>query len=71
VNTGSRDATGNDFRGVNADTLWLNTTDPNQTLDFLVDAFKGTIKVNVIPVPCTFALWGVALAGMVWLRRRQ
>ncbi len=71
VVTGTWDAIGDDFRGVNANTTWFQTTDANQTVDFLVNAFDGTIKVNVIPEPSTFALVGLALAGLVCFRRRQ
>ena len=70
VNTGSWNSIGADFRSVNGDNLWFETTAPNQQVDFLVDAFAGTIKIDVIPEPSTFALLGLALAGMAWLRRR-
>jgi hypothetical protein len=74
VVTGSLDdAIGDDFRHAYPNTLWFQTTAPNQTVDFLVDAFKGTIKVDVIPVPepPTFALLGLGLAGFLCFRRRS
>ncbi len=72
VVTGSWDAIGDDFRGVNANSTWFQTTDANQTVDFFVDALKGDIKVEVVPVPepSTFVLVGTALAGLLCLRRK-
>ena len=73
VDTGSWDAIGADSRGINAGNLGFATTDPNQTVDFWVDALTGAIKVDVLPVPepSTFALLGGALASLFCLRRRQ
>jgi hypothetical protein len=72
VDTGSWDAIGTDSSSVNASTWSFATTDPNQTVDFFVNALNGSIRVDVIPEPSTLALLGCALAtGFFWLRRRQ
>lgn len=73
VDTGAWDAIGNDSRNVNGGTWLFNTTDPNQTVDFFVNALNGTIKVDVVavPEPSTLALLGAGLAGLFCLRRRQ
>lgn len=72
VDTGFWDAIGSDCRGINAGNLAFATTDPNQTVDFFVNALQGDIRVDVLPIPepSTFALLGAGLAGWFWRRRR-
>ena len=53
VDTGSWDAIGSDARSINAYTLGFTTTDPNQPVEFFVNASNGTIKNAVLPpLPC-------------------
>jgi hypothetical protein len=71
VDTGTWDAIGVDSRSVNASTWGFATTNPNQTVDFFVNALNGSISVTVVPEPSTIALLGAGLAGLLWFRRRQ
>jgi hypothetical protein len=74
VVTGSWDAIGTDSRNINANNWFFPTTDPNQTVNFFVNALDGSIRVDVVPIPepSTLALLGCALVtGFFWLRRRQ
>lgn len=73
VDTGSWDAIGSDSRSVNANTLNFTTTDPNQTVDFFVNALNGTIQVDVepIPEPASVALLGLGGLVLLALRRRS
>ena len=61
------------FRSWRASPWWFEATEPNQTVDFLVEAFDTPIKPDVTPVPepATLPLLGVALAGWLCLRRRS
>jgi hypothetical protein len=71
VDTGSWDAIGADARGVNADNLGFTTTDPNQLVDFYVNALNGTIEA-VVPEPSTLAICGLSgLAALLAVRRRK
>jgi hypothetical protein len=73
VNTGTWDAIGADSRGINAATASF-TVNPGWDLFptvFSVNALDGSIKVEVVPEPSTFALLGLALAGLVAFRRRS
>lgn len=69
VVTGSWDAIGNDFRGINADTLWFEVTAAAPTAVFTVDAPTGIIRVETIPEPATVGLLLIG-AGLMTLRRR-
>jgi hypothetical protein len=73
VDTGSWDAIGADARGVNADNLGFTTTDPNQLVDFYVNALNGTIQANVVPVPepASVALIGLGGLALLAFRRRS
>ncbi len=51
VKTGSWDAIGADGRSVNADTVSFETTEPDQTVTFTVQAFWGRICVDVESMP--------------------
>lgn len=68
VVTGSWDAIGNDFRGINADTLWFEVTAENPTAVFQVDALTGIIRVDAVPEPATLILLA---SGLLFLRRRR
>ncbi len=70
VVTGSWDAIGDDFRGVNANNTWFEITAANPTAVFEVNALAGIERVYTIPEPSTFAILGAALAGFLCLRRR-
>jgi hypothetical protein len=71
VVTGSWDAIGDDFRGVNANNTSFTTTAEKYIAVFEVNALAGIERVYVIPEPSTFALLGAGLAGLLCLRRRQ
>ena len=73
VDTGSWDAIGADSRSVNASTYWFQTTDPNQTVDFYVNALNGTIKVDVeaVPEPASVALMGLGGLALLAIRKRK
>ena len=68
VVTGSWDAIGDDFRGVNSNTTWFEATADNPIANFYVDALTGIERVEMTPEPST-AL-GLLLAGAALLRRR-
>jgi hypothetical protein len=69
VVTGSWDAIGDDFRGVNANTTWFEATATHPMATFWVNALNGSIYV-VVPEPSTAALLG--LAGLaLWATRRS
>jgi hypothetical protein len=70
VVTGMWDAIGDDFRGVNANTTWFEVTAASPIAVFEVNGLAGIERVYTVPEPSTVALWGVALAGVVWLRRK-
>ncbi|HPD29386.1 MAG TPA: PEP-CTERM sorting domain-containing protein [Phycisphaerae bacterium] len=69
VVTGSWDAIGDDFRGVNANTTWFEVTAANPTAVFQVDALTGIIRVDVVPEPAAVIL--VLVGGLLCLRRRR
>lgn len=68
VVTGSWDAIGDDFRGVNASTTWFEVTAANPTAVFEVDALTGIERVYVTPEPAGLAL---LLFGFLALARRR
>jgi hypothetical protein len=67
VNTGSWNAIGADARSVNADNYAFDITASNNHGKFWVDAYNGTIKVEITPEPASLALM---LLGVGLLRRR-
>jgi hypothetical protein len=69
VVTGSWDAIGDDFRGVNANTTWFEVTAQNPIAVFEVNALAGTERVYVtaVPEPATLTLAACGLA--LFLRR--
>jgi hypothetical protein len=71
VVTGSWDAIGDDFRCVNANTMWFEVTADNPTAVFQVDALTGTIRVDVTPEPATLCLLGIGAMSLVMRRRRR
>ncbi len=71
VISGSWDAIGDDFRGVNANNTSFEVTASNPIAVFEVNALAGIERVYVIPEPSTIALLGVGLASLFCLRRRQ
>ena len=68
VVTGSWDSIGDDFRGVNSNTTWFETTAANPHAIFKVNALAGTTNVTVTPEPSTLVL--LCLGGLTLLRRR-
>lgn len=71
VVTGTWDAIGNDFRSVNADTMWFEVTAAAPVAVFQVNALAGTIKVDVVPEPSSlFALIGGLPLILTFKRRR-
>ncbi|MHC4064189.1 MAG: pullulanase X25 domain-containing protein [Planctomycetota bacterium] len=69
VVSGSWDSISWDGRGVNTSNWAFNTDAVLDTVDFWVNAFDGTAKMDVTPEPGTLTL--LALGGMVLLRRRR
>jgi hypothetical protein len=70
VVTGSWDAIGNDFRGINSDNTSFTVTAGDPLVTFWVNALNGSIEVvTAIPEPSTAALLG--LAGLALLVARQ
>jgi len=68
VVTGSWDAIGDDFRGVNANTTWFEVTAANPIAVFEVDALTGIERVYTTPEPASLAL---LLCGLLVLARRR
>ncbi len=68
VVTGSWDAIGDDFRGVNANTTWFEVTAENPIAVFEVNALDGIERVYTIPEPASLLL---ATLGGLALRRRR
>jgi hypothetical protein len=72
VVTGAWHASGDDFRGVNANTTWFEVTADNPFAAFEVNALAGIERVYTVPEPSTLALLGCGLAaGFCWLHRRR
>ncbi len=67
VVTGSWDAVGFNERSVNAGNQEFTLVE-GETAQMWVNAFDGTIQLNVIPEPASLALMG--LGGLLMLRRR-
>lgn len=67
VVTGSWDSISWDGRSINTANMTFVTDDVNDTARLWVNAFDGTVKVDVVPEPAS--LLGLALLGLM-LRRR-
>jgi hypothetical protein len=67
VNTGAWDAIGADARSINADTYWFEATAASNYVEMYVNAFAGTIRVDITPEPAS--LLSLGLLALV-LRRR-
>lgn len=71
VNSGSWDSISTDARSIATANASFTTTLGTPTAEMYVDALNGTVKVNLIPEPSTFALLGFGLIGALVLRRRK
>lgn len=71
VVTGSWDAIGDDFRGVNANTQWFEVTAANPVAVFEVNALAGTMRVSVVPEPSSLLALAGGLLGLGGLIRRK
>ena len=69
--TGTWDAIGDDFRGINSNTQWFEATAANPTAVFEVDALTGTIRVSVVPEPSSLLALAGGLMGLGGLLRRR
>ncbi len=68
VVTGSWDAIGDDFRGINSNNTAFEVTAGNPTAVFEVNALTGAERVYTTPEPVSMLL---VLAGLPFLRRRS
>lgn len=68
VVTGSWDGIGTEARSIDAWNYWLSLPSASE-VTVSVDAFSGTMKVDVIPEPATMAL--LAMGGLGLLRRKR
>ncbi len=71
VVTGTWDGIGDDFRGINSNTTWFETTAAAPLVTFKVNALAGIQTVIVVPEPSLLAFAGVVLAGLAYSRRRR
>ncbi len=65
---GSWDSIGGNSRNVNSDNFGFDVTVDNPTARLWINAYEGTIKVDVVPEPATVCLLG--LGALALLRRR-
>jgi hypothetical protein len=68
VRTGTWDAIGLDGRSINADNMAFSTDAVYDTVTFSLNAYFGTIRVQVVPEPSSLLLMGL---GLLVLRRRR
>jgi hypothetical protein len=68
VSTGTWDAIGDDFRGINSNTTWFEVTAGQPSARFWVNALEGTTKVDTVPEPAALLLLGL---GILALPRRR
>jgi hypothetical protein len=66
--TGKWDAIGTEGRSIDAWNYWLSLPSASQVTVY-VDAFAGTMKVNVVPEPATLSLLG--LGALAMFRRKK
>jgi hypothetical protein len=70
VVTGTWDRIGDDFRGINANSMWFEVTASNPTAVFQVNALSGAIGVDVLPEPATLAFLAAGAVAAGRMRRK-
>jgi len=71
VITGSWDAIGDDFRGINSNTTWFEVTAGAPVAVFSVNPTAGIIKVETVPEPSSLLALVAGLPLVGFLRKRR